>query len=211
MDDWANRWKKLWQRMHLPGDAAATGCQLLAAWNDPRRSYHTLEHLGECLHLFDQYRALAAEPDEVEWALWFHDAVYDPRQHDNEVRSADWATSLLIDGGIDRGRVARVRALVLATLHTAVPANRDERLLTDIDLSILAAPPERYSRYERDVRREYRHVPWLGFVAGRRRILKTLLRRPRLYQTPTLYDSLEARARTNLRHALSPIRALDWI
>ena len=48
---------------------------LLARYSEPRRRYHTLQHLAECFAAFD-----------VELALWFHDAIYNTRRSDNEQR-----------------------------------------------------------------------------------------------------------------------------
>ena len=62
--------------------------QLLQAYSEPQRHYHTLQHLAECLQLQSESAHLAQHPAEIAIALWFHDAVYDVKAHDNEARSA---------------------------------------------------------------------------------------------------------------------------
>ena len=44
----------------------------------PAERFATASHIAACLRLLDRVNAEAARPDEVEAALWFHDAVYDP-------------------------------------------------------------------------------------------------------------------------------------
>ena len=75
-------------------------CQaLLNAYGEPQRHYHTQQHLGECLALADTFKDEAERLDEIELALWFHDAVYDVRAHDNEARSAQWSLTALRAAG----------------------------------------------------------------------------------------------------------------
>src|SRR5690348_4662021 len=88
-------WQRPWRELGLPCDAALR-TRLVHAWSEPQRHYHTLQHLDECLALFDETRDAAPHPAEVALALWFHDAVYEPRRHDNEQRSADWARASLL-------------------------------------------------------------------------------------------------------------------
>lgn len=198
MDVFSPSWQRAWTGIGAVGEGNALLAQLMAAYAEPQRHYHTQQHLGECLSAFDAARALAERPDEVELALWFHDAIYDIKGHDNEQRSADWARAALVDAGVVADIVDRVHALVMATRHTAVPAGRDEQLLVDIDLSILGAERARFDEYEQQIRKEYAYVPGFLFRAKRREILKGFLDRPAIYSTPHFHDALEARARNNL-------------
>lgn len=198
MDVFSPSWQRAWTGIGAVGEGNALLAQLMAAYAEPQRHYHTQQHLGECLSAFDAARALAERPDEVELALWFHDAIYDIKGHDNEQRSADWACAALVDAGVVADIVDRVHALVMATRHTAVPAGRDEQLLVDIDLSILGAERARFDEYEQQIRKEYAYVPGFLFRRKRREILKGFLDRPAIYSTPHFHDALEARARNNL-------------
>lgn len=69
----------------------AVFARLTTAYSEPVRHYHTLAHITDSLYEFDRLIGLAEAPHEIEMAIWFHDAVYDPKAHDNEERSAEWA------------------------------------------------------------------------------------------------------------------------
>lgn len=199
MDLFLTSWQRAWSGIGAAGEGDALLAQLKAAYTEPQRQYHTLQHLGECLAVFDSVQTHAEHPHEVELALWFHDAVYDIKGHDNERRSADWARDALRDAGVDAGPAQRVHDLIMATRHTAVPSGHDEQLLVDIDLSILGAERARFDEYEQQIRKEYAYVPGFLFRRKRREILKGFLDRPTIYSTPHFHDALEARARDNLR------------
>lgn len=169
-------------------------------YSEPHRAYHTLQHLEECFALFDQ--TSAEHPGEVLLALWFHDAIYDPKRSDNEQKSADWGAEVLAAAGAGAQVLERFKALVMATRHEAQPESADARLLVDIDLSILGAEPQRFDEYEAQVRKEYAHVPDLFFRMARSRILKAFLARPSIYSTASFKERFEAQARTNLRRSV---------
>lgn len=196
-------WQRAWAGIGASGEGGALREEVLARYAEPQRHYHTQQHLGECLTAFDGARESAERPHEVELALWFHDAVYDVKRHDNEQRSADWARAALLDAGVDADAAQRVHALVMATRHTAMPEGRDATLLVDIDLSILGAERPRFDEYERQIRQEYAYVPGFLFRRKRREILKGFLDRSAIYGTPHFHDALERRARENLARALA--------
>jgi len=176
---------------------------VLARYREPWRHYHTLDHLTACLAWFEQTWRLADHPAEVEAALWFHDAVYDPRRSDNEERSAELADAILREGSAAIDVAARVARLVLATKRVTDPADADETLLTDIDLAILGAAPDRYVEYEHRVRAEYAFVPEDAFWQARSLLLHGLLARRTLYGTRFFFDRLEGPARENMARSLA--------
>lgn len=202
MDGLMERWQATWAALERTAPDGLLE-RLLAAWREPQRHYHTLQHLEECLVLFDEVRAGAEHPGEIELALWFHDAVYDVHAHDNEARSAQWADEALAAAGIDAQRRHRIHDLIMATCHTAHPASPDAMLLTDIDLAILGAPDARFAQYQQQIRAEYGWVAQTLYAAKRNEILQGFLDRQRIYATPVVRQLFEVRARRNLMHAVS--------
>jgi predicted metal-dependent HD superfamily phosphohydrolase len=190
----ADAWRELTGRPpspeHFPG--------LLASYREPHRAYHNLRHIEDCLGQFEAVRSEADRPAEIVIALWYHDVVYDPRATDNEERSADRAAEALTQGGAPSGVIDRVRSLILATKHTAVPTEPDAQLLVDIDLSILGREPDVFEQYDGQIRREYAWVEEPTYRAARARVLGQFLVRPRIYQTESFHTRFEARARRNL-------------
>ncbi len=186
--------------------------ELIAAYQQPQRHYHTLEHLSECLSHFDRYRKDAVQPAEVEYALWFHDAVYELHATDNEQRSAQWAVQILQDSGIAQSVQQRVRRLILATQHGAVvPQTADEKLVVDIDLSIFATSATRFAAYQQQIRTEYQTVPDVLYYQKRLAVLKHFLIQQPLYHTPSIRADLEATARFNLQTALRDFSFLNSV
>jgi predicted metal-dependent HD superfamily phosphohydrolase len=196
-------WLQTWQELGAPVTHEALYNRLIACWNEKHRHYHTLKHLGECLVQFAAVRGDAQRPAEVELALWFHDAFYDPRRDDNELLSANWARSSVLQAGLPPDVADRVHALVMATRHDAVPGDADAQLLVDVDLSILGAASERFDEFDEQIRAEYAHVPDEAFRQGRAHILSGFLARPRLYSTAYFHSVLERQARDNLQRALA--------
>lgn len=197
------RWAQDWAALGTATDGQALGERLLAAWSEPHRHYHTLQHLTECLALLDAHRDLAERPAEIAMALWFHDAIYAPRAGDNEAQSAAWAVRELRAAGLAEPTITRIEALILVTAHTGVPVGVDAELLVDIDLAILGAEAPRYAEYDRQVRAEYRWVPGFLYRRGRRKVLADFAARRPLYRTPALREALEARAANNLAGSLA--------
>ncbi|PCI47847.1 MAG: N-methyl-D-aspartate receptor NMDAR2C subunit [Thalassobium sp.] len=201
-------WQRCWGSLVSDSQAYGRGNSvmqlLIAAYNEPQRKYHTEQHLRECLSIFNDHRALAEEPAEIEMALWFHDAIYDIKATGgkNEDQSADWAVEELQKANVAPERVARIKDHILATKHSALPQGADQQLLVDIDLAILGAQPERFAEYEQQVRQEYRHVPGLIFNWKRKQILKAFLARSPIYATPQLKARFEQQARQNLAGAI---------
>ncbi len=191
-------WDRAWANLSLPS-AAGQFDRLLKAYDEPHRSYHTRQHLEECIGHFSRVVDLAHHPGEVEIALWFHDAVYDLQGADNERRSAEWALEALSQAGAGDAVKARVHALIMATLHDAVPTEADQQLLVDIDLAILGATPARFKAYDRQVAIEYSWVPRDLYEVKRREVLNGFLARPHIYSTEHFRTELEAQARINLQ------------
>ena len=197
-DGLATRWTRLWRQLGAP--AVPDFAALAASYGEAHRHYHTLEHIGECLAAYD---AQVVRDPAVELALWFHDAVYDPRRHDNEELSAAlFRTTALAAGGLDDALQGAVADAILATRHRVVPADSRGRLVVDLDLGVLGADRPRYERYEGDIRKEYAWVPWPDYARGRAALMRAFLARTQLYSTPALRARWEAAARVNVAWTL---------
>jgi predicted metal-dependent HD superfamily phosphohydrolase len=199
------QWREMWTALGAAAPDEALFRELTARYSEPHRKYHTMQHLRECFDRLQELRALARKPEEIELALWFHDAIYDTRRRDNEEKSADWARSAVLKAGVAAAAGDRVYELVMATRHNAAPSGIDAQVLVDVDLSILGAGPDRFDEYERQVRQEYSWVPGLLFRRERRKVLEDFLGRRTIFQTREFIAAYEMQARENLRRSIEKL------
>jgi predicted metal-dependent HD superfamily phosphohydrolase len=182
-----------------------------AAYAHPPRAYH---HAGHVLEVLAHYDAVARgpgwmQPDEVRLAVVFHDAIYEPGRRDNEARSAQLARDAIARWYPQHAPDAdRVASLIEATARhgTLRPheVDADAALFLDCDMAILGAEPERFDAYDRDIAREYRgRMPGWLFQFNRRRFLRGLLARERIFLSPWFHQHLDAAARANLKRVLA--------
>ena len=83
------RWPLFLEAIGVRGGSGEVYADLDWRYRGPGRFYHTWEHVADCLAELEASPGLCDRPEAVELALWFHDAVYDPRAGDNEARSAE--------------------------------------------------------------------------------------------------------------------------
>ncbi len=144
----AKSWNRAWSGLSSLHNDQNLFKSICSHYTESTRQYHTLQHLGECIDLFESVMDLAIHPAEVEMALWFHDAIYNTTSQGNEAQSAQWAKTELSKAGVLSEKIDRIYSLIMATCHTTLPKTIDECLLVDIDLAILGSSTERFADYE---------------------------------------------------------------
>lgn len=189
------RWQELAKSVDIAAQAADHWFQRISVlYSEPIRQYHNSQHINECLAEFDRSRGVSENAVAVEYAIWFHDAVYEPRAGDNEEQSAALAREFLVHTPLD----ALVTELILATKHSFLPGSDDAKLIVDIDLAILGQAPARFWEYETQIRAEYDFVPEPVFSAKRAENLRAFLDRPTIYHTDRFRVRYQDSARANL-------------
>jgi predicted metal-dependent HD superfamily phosphohydrolase len=200
------RWSWLWREAAGRGDGRAWFDLLSAGYAEPNRYYHNARHIVECLDEFDAARRFAKQPIAVEFAVWFHDAIYNTLAPDNEEQSAALAERCLEDARVSKDLRLAVRDLVLATKTHDGSMHPDAPLLVDVDLSILGKDEARFVEYEEEIRQEYAAVPEALFAQKRADILEDFLVRESIYSTDMFVKKFEKQARANLRASIKRLR-----
>jgi predicted metal-dependent HD superfamily phosphohydrolase len=195
-------WARVWAELGVRCASRETYEELILHYCEPYRAYHNRQHLEECLKVRRLVNAACQAPAEVDLALWFHDAIYEPLRSDNELRSAQWLDDVARDSGLGDETRRRLYDLVMVTRHDGAPASADEAVLVDTDLAILGASFERFEEYDQQVRREYRYVPLFVYRRKRRQVLEGFLARGRIYTTAPYFDAFEQQARANLARVI---------
>ena len=205
------RFKSLWARCrtdHGTEGADAAFDVLYRYYSERCRHYHTPDHIEHCLRQFDAAADLMDEPDAVEMALWFHDAIYEIEADDNEARSAGLFEELA--GGTMPGAFKRrVRELIMVTTHQGAPASRDEGFIVDIDLSSFGLPWDEFLRDSAAVRAEFGDIDDATFYPRQLDFMKRLLDRPGFCFTEFFRDRHGARAHRNIRRTIEAMEDLD--
>lgn len=202
------RFVSLWGRCTTGvarSDAAALFDIIHALYASAGRHYHTPAHIEHCLSRFDLCSDRMQRPDEVELALWYHDAVYNPLASDNELQSAELFVRHA-DSKIEPACVQRVHDLIMYTIHREPPPGDDQQLMVDIDLSGFGLPWNDFARDSRAVRAEFTHMSDADFYGGQIRFLGALLRRERFFASDFFHERYERQARENVERTLAGLR-----
>ena len=204
---WAARWDQTRDWLGLGMLFVPVGEALLRHYSEAGRFYHDGGHVLACLKTLDKYPGNVRDQDAMELALWYHDAVYDPKAKsgENEAQSVELFRREF--GSVARHLVnmKEVERLILATRHQTEPDDADDALIMDIDLGILGADPIRYDAYAENIRKEYPHVDEEKYRAGRALVLRGFLARQSIYWTHHFRKTLEKQARKNLERELESL------
>lgn len=159
------------------------------------RAYHNLMHVAYMINILRAYENQtvmlpSTERRSLVCAILLHDYVYVPGRDDNELRSAQYAEGL---GWFVAGD------LIKATAQGAKCSSLLERLLVDLDLSILGTADDKiYEWYRQGIRQEYAEFDDKSFKKRRLAFIDALLAQERIFQTEWFYNHFEENARYNL-------------
>lgn len=178
---------------------------LVKAYSEKHRAYHTLEHLSACFRHLDSLGLSHPSKSEIELSFWFHDAIYKAFSSTNEEDSAEWARAFMVLNGMSEDVIKRVFDLIILTKTHSNPQSQDAAIMLDIDLSILGAEPSIYDEYEKNIRKEYKRVPYFLYKKKRKEILQSFLDMGRIYTHDVFYKKWETSARDNLANAIAAL------
>jgi predicted metal-dependent HD superfamily phosphohydrolase len=186
----------------------------LNAYSESHRYYHNLTHIKDCFEEFEEVKDLFKHSLLSKYVLINHDLVYIPGFKDNETASAARAKLMSQSLGLSEEEAHLVTVGILATNHSNTKLDSlldnnfsDEKLIKDIDLSILGADRNKFMAYEIGIRKEFGFCSDADYIEGRDVFLSTLLASSRIYLTGYFYDKYEKKARENINHLLDVLTA----
>jgi len=183
--------------------AAPIWSDLEQRYGEPQRHYHTLDHID--LMAAELLRISSTPNFLLDFAILYHDAVYDARANINEEQSARLARDHLSSLGVDDATIADVSELIMCTKkhQPSQGMNYQNSLaLLDLDLMILGAPADQYEDYAGKIRCEYEWVPEDQYRAGRAKVLRDFAERERIFFLPEFHDRFDKQARANLKREI---------
>lgn len=175
--------------------------ELQKTYSHKSRHYHNLTHLEEMIYCFEKYKTELQFPDEVLYAIFYHDYVYNSSRKDNELKSAEFAVRILPETAIIDKDV--VFDLIMATKNHEPKNTEDEKWLIDFDLKILSKDWEAYKTYFKQIRKEYSIYPDFLYNPGRKKALEHFLEHEYIYQTEVFRNLYEQQARQNIQKEIN--------
>ncbi|WP_286966732.1 hypothetical protein [Flavobacterium sp. UBA4854] len=170
------------------------------AYSKKSRHYHNLTHLKEMIVSFETYRDKLQNPNEMLFSIFYHDFVYSASQKDNELKSAEYALSILSENSTLNKQL--VFDAICATQQHQQNAIEDINWLIDFDLKILAKDWEDYKIYFEQIRKEYRIYPDFLYKPGRAKALKHFLENEFIFQTKEFRGLYEEKTRANIEREI---------
>ena len=208
-DKWKNEWRKLASN-YINNESLIEQLygEIEEHYSDKNRFYHNLEHIASMLDAVHLFKNKMLDYDSVLFAIWYHDIIYYPVRSDNEEKSAAFASKALKKLGLKNDRIRKVNDMIIKTKNHAAYGDSedyDTQLFLDCDLLILGSERHLYKNYMEHLRKEYHLVPDIIYNKKRRRFLKKFLDREFIYRASEYRNSLENKARENLKFEIETL------
>lgn len=166
------------------------------SYSTKSRHYHNLSHISAMIESFETYRDKVQNPDEILFSIFYHDFVYSASKKDNELKSAEYALTILPENvNLNKQLVFDGICATQQHQHNNI---EDINWLIDFDLKILARDWEDYKIYFEQIRKEYRIYPDFLYKPGRAKALKHFLENEFIFQTEEFRNLYEEKARINI-------------
>ena len=170
--------------------------ELEKAYSGKSRHYHNLTHIKDMILCFETYSDRLQNPNEILFSIFYHDYVYKSSKKDNELKSAEFALSILPENiSFDRQLVFDAICATQQHQHNIL---KDINWLIDFDLKILARDWEDYKIYFEQIGKEYSIYPDFLYKPGRAKALKHFLENEFIFQTEEFRGLYEEKARMNI-------------
>lgn len=173
-------------------------------YNESHRYYHTIDHIEDCLTQFNEVEKLTNKPNEIKFAIWFHDVCYDPQYENNEGVSKAISNIVLASFNVSQDVIERISSMILAT-KTHEAYDTDSEFMLDVDLSILGADENKFNEYEENIRKEYSWAPEKDYKNARKNILQNFLNREYIFHTDYFRNKLEDQAYKNIERSIEKL------
>lgn len=169
---------------------------LESAYSNKSRHYHNLTHIKDMIVCFETYSDKIQKPNEILFSIFYHDYIYKSSKKDNELKSAEFALSILPENiSFDSQLVFDAICATQQHQHNII---EDINWLIDFDLKILARDWEEYKTYFEQIRKEYSIYPDFLYKPGRAKALKHFLEHEFIFQTDEFRKLYEDKARLNI-------------
>ncbi len=197
-----------------------------ASYGAPGRAYHSWAHIAALLGALDRFFALAARPDLIATAIFWHDVVYQTvgadqsrrADCDNVKESAEMFRRYTL---LKKADAEAVQELIMASAdHLAAKASReryegfaqDLDLFVDLDLAPLAVTWDEFARNYEAIRSEFALVPDNIFNRGQMAFLENLMtQQEKLFRRRETTRALRPKALLNISRCLDGLRGAGGV
>ena len=176
--------------------------QLVEMYSQGWRSYHNLNHISSSLDYLEACKSQAVFADAIEFAIWFHDCIFEVGAADKEARSRDWGVAQA-SAHLPPALILAVDRLIMDTCHHCVPDTEDGKLIADIDLTSFALPWDEYLRDSIAVRGELAYRDETHALAEKVRFLDNLIKDDQIFYSRFYLKYFEQKAQQNVRKHLA--------
>ena len=142
---------------------------VMNAYDEPQRFYHTLEHIEDVLKQL--HNADLLKHDELFLAAVFHDIIYNPQSSTNEEDSAEFFLKSAHSSSLTGEQKEHIKQLILDTEHHRPSIKFSEEFIK-ADLAILNSSFDKLIKYEKQIFKEFQFVDYKTYKTKRVEVLK---------------------------------------